>query len=624
MKGLLLSLFCLSVAFPVQVFTQCINTFPYNEDFETSDGGWFATGTASDWAWGDPSKNIISNAGSGTKCWITGGLTASSYNLGERSYVQSPCFDFTNVQRPYVSLSIYWETESQYDGGNFQYSTDGGVTWGNIGYYGKPASCMNENWYNTPSVTNLAGMVNILEGWTGTSKNTQGSCQGGGGSQGWLTATQCMLGLRGISNVLFRMTFGAGTACNNYDGLAFDNITIGEAPANTADFTYTCNGSTVNFAGITAVCPDTLLWTFSDGGSAMGLNASHTFSSPGIYTVTLNATGPCNAPATITKQIEVLLVNTTTQPVSCNGYSDGVASVTVTPAGAYTYTWSTSPVQTTPTVTNLSAGQYGVTISSANACPTIATIDITEPAAIVSTLSSTPDTCTGGGGTAQVLTAGGATPYQYTWSNGAVNQDSLTNLSFGSYTLTTTDADGCTVSDSVNVAYLPGLEIVFTEVKNVSCYENGDGKISVIIDGGAVPYTYQWSNNEATPQITRLNEGIYAITTTDANGCSVSDSAAIEKEVCRSYVYFPTGFTPNGDGANDKFRPKYSADLLKYNVRVYNRWGELVYESNDINEGWDGFYKGLLQPLGVYVWISEYRFTDNELHNASGNITLMK
>lgn len=606
-----------------QLAAQCINTFPYQENFEAGTGGWTSGGSGNDWAWGTPSKNKINQAASGNNCWIVGGLSGNSYTSGERSYVVSPCFDLSGLQHPYISLSIYWESEQQYDGSNLQYSPDGGFTWGNVKTYNKPVSCMNQNWFNAPNITNLGGFVNVNEGWSGNTNNTQGSCLGGGGSGGWVTATQC-IPLLGASNVQLRITFGAGTACNNYNGIAFDDIYIGEAPANTADFTYSCNGNTVSFNGITANCPDTLVWTFSDGGSASGINATHTFASAGTYTATLYAGGPCNAPTSISKQIEVIAANISAQNATCNGYNDGSATVTVTPAGSYTYTWSTSPVQTTATATGLTAGDYAVTVSSASACPTILQASIGEPTAMVKEIHTTPDTCTGGGGTADVNISGGVSPFQYAWSNGILNQDSLSNLNTGIYIVTITDANSCTVSDTANIGYLSGLDIVFTEAKNVSCYDERNGAISVRIDGGANPYAYTWNKGNTTASLNRLDTGTYALTVSDANGCTTEDSVVISKDICTSYVFFPTGFTPNGDGINDRFKPKYSEDLTKYSVRVYNRWGEMVYESNDINEGWNGYYKGMLQPLGVYVFVSEYRFSDDKLQSAAGNVTLLK
>jgi hypothetical protein len=115
--------FLLAIAFTAQLPAQCgalISTFPYNENFEISQGGWVAGGNASDWAWGTPTKTVINGAGTGTRCWIVGGLTTAFYNLGQRSFVESPCFDFTNLPYPYIHFKIWWETERRFDGSNLQ------------------------------------------------------------------------------------------------------------------------------------------------------------------------------------------------------------------------------------------------------------------------------------------------------------------------------------------------------------------------------------------------------------------------------------------------------------------------------------------------------------------------
>ena len=88
-------------------FGQCIAAFPYNEDFEISNGNWTAGGNNNDWAWGTPTKATISSASSGSKCWISGNLSGNSYNGGQKSYVESPCFDFTNLNNPIINFSIF-------------------------------------------------------------------------------------------------------------------------------------------------------------------------------------------------------------------------------------------------------------------------------------------------------------------------------------------------------------------------------------------------------------------------------------------------------------------------------------------------------------------------------------
>ena len=87
---------------------------PYIQDFESNNGGWTTGGTLSDWTWGAPTKTTISGAGSGSKCWITGGLSAAStYNLNERSWVQSPCLNLSAIAHPYIKFLAFWETASR-------------------------------------------------------------------------------------------------------------------------------------------------------------------------------------------------------------------------------------------------------------------------------------------------------------------------------------------------------------------------------------------------------------------------------------------------------------------------------------------------------------------------------
>ncbi|MBK6893854.1 MAG: hypothetical protein IPH00_12165 [Flavobacteriales bacterium] len=142
---------------PLNSAAQCgpvIGTFPYSEGFETS-ASWVSGGTGNDWAWGTPAHPLINAAGGGTKSWCVGGLTGTFYNNNERSYLESPCFDFTSLNTPRISFKIFWEVERQYDGMTFQYSTDGGLTYSNVGAFNEPANCNTAYWFNSSNLTNL-------------------------------------------------------------------------------------------------------------------------------------------------------------------------------------------------------------------------------------------------------------------------------------------------------------------------------------------------------------------------------------------------------------------------------------------------------------------------------------
>ncbi len=617
--------FCLSLLvlhFSILAYSQCISTYPYTENFEATNGTWVSGGAGNDWIWGLISKPQIAQAASGNNCWVTGGLTNSFYSFGQRSYSQSPCFDFSSLLNPYISFNIYWEAERGYDGATFQSSIDGGTTWQNVGSSSDLADCNLANWFNISNVTNLTGLAAPKEGWSGNVQQTSGSCQGGSGSNGWKLAKHCMSNLAGQPNVIFRLAFGSGTTCNDYDGFAFDDVTIGEAPAPVVDFTSVCNGSTITFTGNYTLCPNQFSWLFGDGNTGTGLTVSHNYTGTGNYNVTFTAGGGCGSPANITKLIQTITATASGIDVSCNGGNNGNAFVTAAGGSNYTYTWNTSPAQTTDTAFNLAAGTYNVTISAPNFCDVTASVTVSQPAFISSSFAIGADTCRTSVGSITASPNGGNLPYSFTWSNGGTG-NSIAGLAEGNYTVTITDAAGCSVSADAFVPYVSGINLVLNK-ENVSCYGSADGQITVTATGGTLPYTYLWSNSNNTLSINRLNEGSYTITISDANNCTATDSAIVYKDVCPSYIYFPTAFSPNGDGANDFFKPKYSIDLRKYFIRVYNRWGEEVFETNDVNEGWDGVYQEINQALSVFVWYAEYSFMNGEKHAQSGNVTLVR
>ena len=359
-----------------------IINYPYKEGFETSDGGWVSGGAGDDWAWGTPGKPVISTAGGGTRCWIVGGLTGSSYNNAEASWLQSPCFDFTSLQYPYIEFKVFWETEQQFDGGSLQYSIDNGIAWINVGSVSDPKNCLNSNWFNFSPITFLSPLTSTRDGWSGTIQPTAGSCKGGNGSNGWVLAKHTMPYLAGEPVVIFRFLFGAGTICNNYDGFAVDDILIGEALPNTADFTYTCiNNNTANFSNGSSLCPTGFSWDFGDpvsgiNNTATTANPSHAFSGPGKYTVTLTVSGPGNASSTIKKDIYIInAVVSMLQVVDCKTNTGGSLLVSVEGATGVPLNllWNTTPPQTSTVISGLSEGFYNVAISGTDVCPVTAT-----------------------------------------------------------------------------------------------------------------------------------------------------------------------------------------------------------------------------------------------------------
>jgi hypothetical protein len=190
-----------------------ITTYPYFDDFEDTTTAWTSGGSSSSWVLATPANPVINSAASGINSWITN--ATGPYNSSEASFVQGPCFDFTNLPNPVIRMKIWWNSEFSWDGANLQSSVDGGVSWQNVGAVGDP-----NNWYNDNTINGNPG--GSQEGWTG--RNSTGN-----GSGGWVTAEHDLDNLGGLANVLLRVAFGSDGVIED-DGFAFDDVAVFEKP----------------------------------------------------------------------------------------------------------------------------------------------------------------------------------------------------------------------------------------------------------------------------------------------------------------------------------------------------------------------------------------------------------
>ena len=192
-----------------------ITTYPYTQSFENGSD-WNAGGVNSSWELGTPAKSVITGASDGDNAWVTGGVSFESYNDDEESYVEGPCFDFSNLLDPYIEMDVWWDIEDFWEGVWFQSSVDGGQTWQTIGV-------KEDDWYNSDTIYNMPG----VDGWSGSEVIHETIDLDGSG--GWVPADHALDGLGEEPSVFLRMllvTDGAVTT----DGIAFDNITINGTP----------------------------------------------------------------------------------------------------------------------------------------------------------------------------------------------------------------------------------------------------------------------------------------------------------------------------------------------------------------------------------------------------------
>jgi hypothetical protein len=243
----------------------------------------------------------------------------------------------------------------------------------------------------------------------------------------------------------------------------------------------------------------------------------------GVYTVTVTDAFGCKtvAPDTLLDPPPIN-VFTITKNVSCSGGADGTATATATNGSApYVYNWSN--LATGPKVNNLSAGTYTVNVSDASKCNGTATILITAPSLLTISLSQTNISCAGGNdGTATATVANGTGPYSYVWSPSGGNGASAFGLIAGlKYTVTATDAKGCTISGSVLLTEPQPIAISFNAPVPITCSNKCDGSLAVIASGGSGIYTYSWNTTpvQTTPTIKNLCSGTYTVSVSDKAGC---------------------------------------------------------------------------------------------------------
>jgi len=248
---------------------------------------------------------------------------------------------------------------------------------------------------------------------------------------------------------------------------------------------------------------------------------------PGNYTVTVTDLDNCFEIMSYAIIEPALLTSTINNSVdvSCNGGTDGGVDLGV--AGGtlpYNYSWNNS--STTEDLLSATAGTHVVTVTDANGCTTTSSVTISEPSALVTSLTVTHPSCDGANdGSADLTVLGGTPPYSFLWSNFEVSED-VSNLAPGTYTVVITDANFCFIIDSTVLVLPAPLSSTITS-SDATCYNGNDGSINLSVSGGGTPYSFNWSNAANMEDLTDLTAGNYSVTITDANGCAITNAAMV-------------------------------------------------------------------------------------------------
>jgi hypothetical protein len=315
------------------------------------------------------------------------------------------------------------------------------------------------------------------------------------------------------------MGFGYGTVSPNFD------ITLSGTPI-------TCNNdgtATVTPTGGTAP----YIYNWNSGQTTPSISNL----SLGTYYVIVTDANGCENHPDSSKYVHIYSNSPVTLSISnVPGACNVPPSSTVTPSGGtapYTYYWNTSPVQTSATASGLKPGNlYEVTVTDANGCIQNGySYPYNNTNTFGLTLTHTNEVCGNNTGTASATPNAGTAPFSYLWSNGMTTQ-SISGLAKGNYSITVTDAQGCSATGST---YVDNESLVMANVNYGATCVDGNGTAAVTAWGGTPPYSYLWSNGQTSATFSNLNYGTYNVVISDAGGCTRTKSAYIYKPWNCSY-----------------------------------------------------------------------------------------
>lgn len=217
---------------------------------------------------------------------------------------------------------------------------------------------------------------------------------------------------------------------------------------------------------------------------------------------------------------------------------------------------------------------------------------------------------------------------KYLWTPGNQRTQSINVNTPGTYGVSVYTVDdysyncnGCVACDSVYqqaVVKLGARPVVDLGPDRLICND-----FAVTLDAGDDGTEYTWSNGETGRTISTSIAGTYTVSVKNADGCVASDVINL-KDSCPMYIFMPDAFTPDANNLNDALKWVGNMKMTKFSMKIYNRWGQKVFETKDPLAAWDGFYKGKEAPEGVYAYLIECIDTNAIRHVLKGNITLLR
>lgn len=360
-----------------------------------------------------------------------------------------------------------------------------------------------------------------------------------------------------------------------------------------------------------------------DNGTTYSINSTFENLTPNFYQLIVKDANDCKFvfdEIQINEPEEVLIYLVDIQNVLCKGEHSAFIEINNF-SSEYSILWSNG--ENTQKIENLVIGNYAVTVTDKNNCKDTKSLTITEPEKLILESKTENIACFNEStGFAEVTISGGVPEYSYLWSNGNTTSF-LQNIIFGEYKITATDANNCTISETLEITQPNELKMNLTALWATTTI-TPDGSIFIDIQGGTPFYDILINAENLRPpyDIYALYSDFYTVTVSDENGCQVSDTINIKAYNLASEIEVPNIFTPNGDGFNDLFLLK-AYGLKSFSCIIVNRWGRQVYAWDNPNEGWDGKIKSTPAADGVYFYVINAVGLDGEHYVLKGSFHLL-
>lgn len=483
------------------------------------------------------------------------------------------------------------------------------------------------------------------------------------------------------------------------------NILVDSITAETNNDLVACGSCTgITTANVTGGSPP-YIYEWSDGQTTQQADSL----CAGVYVVTVSDSAGCadTAIAVVNDTTNINIDIVDSNLISCHSQCDGMVEIATSGAfPPFSIDWSSG--DTTLAIEDLCHGLYAVTVTDTAGCSVADFWLAIQPDSLqMVNVSSTEPDCHGDcTGNIAIDPIGGTPGYSINWTGGLTG-DSIFNLCQGEYIAQITDANGCTVSDTINLTEPDSLALDLL-ISNLVCNDNCNGALQANISGGTPGYNIIWSSGDTSNYIDELCPGEYFVSVEDLKGCSALDSALLITNgfspfalnvdanpdtifsgestilsanpessgvfswspttglqnpnalvtsatpsasttytftasdssgectfdtsitvVVLDYIcgdpniFIPNAFSPNGDNQNDILYLR-GANLEAINLSIYNRWGELVFETLNTDRGWDGSYKGRPVDPNVFVYHLHATCPSGERFFRKGNVTVIR